>query len=975
MPNIRKILLLLLAPLMLAAAPAMAQEIKIEGDVSDGIKEKGLDKAVVKVFDAQTRQLLASDTARLHMITESGPGWKWTHPDEKDGAAFSIKVAPMEAYLLRIEAEGFEPYEKTLAPSAEKKSSKIDAGSISLFPKVKERHLDEVTVKATKIKFFYKGDTLIYNADAFNVEQSESLRKLVEQLPGAEITDGVVKVNGKPIANLLISGKDFFNGNIKAALDNLPAYIVKNVKVYNKAGELTELTGRDMHDESYVMDVHIKKQYLGTWVAKLEADLGTDDFYGAQAMAMRFDDRQSLYISGDINNFSKDRRMYKMSDTESEVLWPATNKVARLDYNLEPSQAWRLRANASVQRRDEDRDTWTNTETYLSPNNMMQRSGQFSSNDNTNVDAFAALRYRKSRKWQSELGYGFNYNRARSRYDMKSISYFSTGGNLWDDYSIASADTISQGAGLLYMLLNPQRDNTETFTHKAELSSAVTINGSVLNLKANLKHNTTDTHRFENYRLAYFGDGESSSQRRFYDLHDYALNLDANADYIFKYGDGKVHDGNITPYIGYEHDYGTSSHPLYRLERLQEWSNAHGWGRESLGILPEEDFRSLCIDEANSYSSLSGRNRGTAGGRISHKRFCSSGAEWLFEANAKLYYEKRTLDYTREHVLYPVSRDGFFFTPTLSAEWKNEKDTVHNWLHSAGLQYGTNASMPELTNYLPIRDNSDPLNLFLGNANLNNTYEHYATLYYATHTRHSGKRYDIIGSFRRTLNTISTRSEYDATTGVRTYTPENTNRTAAASLVTMYSMPLGKSRKFYISASLNNNYMRRANLTAVTGSSKAANPLLESYFIRPSINIRGTIGKLEGSIYANYAFEGVRSNGSTRNTRRLRVESQLSYKLPWDMQLQNYLSLTKNYGGSSAEFNRVKAKWNASLSKTILDGKLTVRLSASDILGKSGYVYDQISEVSRTETRTNVMPRYFMLSLISNLTLPKKKKE
>lgn len=86
--------------------------------------------------------------------------------------------------------------------------------------------------------------------------------------------------------------------------------------------------------------------------------------------------------------------MYKMSDTESEVLWPATNKVARLDYNLEPSQAWRLRANASVQRRDEDRDTWTNTETYLSPNNMMQRSGQFSSNDNTNVDAFAALRYR-----------------------------------------------------------------------------------------------------------------------------------------------------------------------------------------------------------------------------------------------------------------------------------------------------------------------------------------------------------------------------------------------------------------------------------------------------------------------------------------------------------------------------------------------------------------------------------------------------
>ena len=130
---------------------------------------------------------------------------------------------------------------------------------------------------------FYKGDTLIYNADAFNVAQTESLRKLIKQLPGAEMTDGEVRINGKRVDNLLISGKDFFQGNIQTALYNLPAYIVNRIKVYDKAGEQSELTGRDMHDKSYVMDVHLKRKYNGVWMAKLSADGGTDALWGGQA--------------------------------------------------------------------------------------------------------------------------------------------------------------------------------------------------------------------------------------------------------------------------------------------------------------------------------------------------------------------------------------------------------------------------------------------------------------------------------------------------------------------------------------------------------------------------------------------------------------------------------------------------------------------------------------------------------------------
>lgn len=138
----------------------------------------------------------------------------------------------------------------------------------------------------------------------------------MQQLPGAELNNGEIKINGKRVDNLLISGKDFFNGNIQAALDNLPAYVVSRIKVYDKAGELSELTGKDMHDENYVMDVRLKRQYIGMWMAKISADGGTDNLWGGQAFLMRADDRQMFSVNADVNNFNLNRQMMDIANME-----------------------------------------------------------------------------------------------------------------------------------------------------------------------------------------------------------------------------------------------------------------------------------------------------------------------------------------------------------------------------------------------------------------------------------------------------------------------------------------------------------------------------------------------------------------------------------------------------------------------------------------------------------------------------------
>lgn len=101
-----------------------------------------------------------------------------------------------------------------------------------------ERKLEEVVVTATKVKMYYRGDTIVYNADAFNVADGSMLDALIKQMPGTELNkQGEIFVNGRKIDNLLLNGKDFFRGKNKLMLDNLPYYAVKDIKVYEQTSD------------------------------------------------------------------------------------------------------------------------------------------------------------------------------------------------------------------------------------------------------------------------------------------------------------------------------------------------------------------------------------------------------------------------------------------------------------------------------------------------------------------------------------------------------------------------------------------------------------------------------------------------------------------------------------------------------------------------------------------------------------------
>lgn len=943
-----------------------AQDVRISGEVSSALTQEGVPHAIVRIMTIDGQTQLASDTTRYRLITEKGDKWENTYPDKQSGAIFSLIVPIRDNYLLRVEAENFEPYQCPITPKAG--GNKINVPAIHLMPRSKERQLGEAEVKATRIKMFYKGDTLVYNADAFNVAQTESLRKLVEQLPGAEMKDGEIRINGKRIDNLLLSGKDFFKGNIQAALDNLPAYIVSRIKVYDKSGELSELVGRDMHDESYVMDVHLKRQYIGIWMAKLEADGGTEKLWGAQGFLMRFDDRQMFTLNADINNFSQSRQMNDICNTLDRYPGKTASKAVRLSYYIEPNATWRFTAEGSAKRKDTDLSSWENTETYLSPVNLMTRNADRADNKEIEITSSAHIRARKKAHWQHSLNYDFSFAHNRNTRDAHGLSYYLPSLTAWEGLSLDSIirmeEDKAEDNALLNSLFNPQLIRSYSTTHRPTWKSSFVLGTDLINFNTTLKHHTQTQREFSNYRLTTYANHATDARRRYQYRHDYAFDLTPELEWTHQYERIRKFDGVITLFLRYAHRYGTANHPEYRLERMTEWAGQIGWGLESLGLLPETEWQSLCLDEKNSFYSSEKEGKAEAGIRISHKFHLTGGTSLQFNANESVYHLRRTLDYSREESVYRPSRKGIFFQPALTLKWKHESREGRTWMPEWETGYQGQPTMPALTRLLPIRDASDPLNLFVGNQELGNAFSHQVNSSYRLEHVKSGRTFNLSTTYRRLHNDIATQSYFDADTGIRTYQPVNTSRTHSIQGHTEYTTALDKKKRLYLSASFSSDYYQTENLSFLTEENKASAGLLRNVGLTPYMSLKATFGD-KFRFYGRWmtSFRHVSQPGMSDSYRQTGLYANIYYTLPFGIEFNTTIRTTFYAGNSLQTLNRTTTNWQASLGKVFFNERLTISLTANDILGQADSYRSEVTANNRIESYTNVLPRYVMLQI------------
>ena len=191
----------------------------------------------------------------------------------------------------------------------------VDLISAVRVPTIKMRKemslaLSEVKVTATKVKMYYKGDTLVYDADAFKLPDGSMLDALIRQLPGVTLNDaGEIFVNGRKVDELLLGSRTFFRGNKKVLMENLPYYTVKDLKVYEKQTDMSEALGYDVEPRRYVMDVNLRPEYSQGYIANVEAAGGTEERWLGRAFLLGFTDRWRYSLLANLNNVNETRHV------------------------------------------------------------------------------------------------------------------------------------------------------------------------------------------------------------------------------------------------------------------------------------------------------------------------------------------------------------------------------------------------------------------------------------------------------------------------------------------------------------------------------------------------------------------------------------------------------------------------------------------------------------------------------------------
>ena len=207
--------------------PRKVEQMVVSGYVYDHLTHVELVGATV--------QLLAADSTALDTCEARS---LWMQGEKSGYNAFYLFAVPKlpKDYLLRVSYVGYEP---TYFPLSLKNLHKREYSRElpPLYMKRQRNTLQEVQVTASKVMFYYRGDTLVYNADAFQLAEGSMLDALIKQMPGVELKkNGQIYHNGKFVKSLLLNGKEFFRGDNTVMLDNLPAYTVKEVKVYDREG-------------------------------------------------------------------------------------------------------------------------------------------------------------------------------------------------------------------------------------------------------------------------------------------------------------------------------------------------------------------------------------------------------------------------------------------------------------------------------------------------------------------------------------------------------------------------------------------------------------------------------------------------------------------------------------------------------------------------------------------------------------------
>lgn len=872
-------------------------------------------------------------------------------------------------FLMRVTHPHYYPVLKRITVYKKKMSVILDKVELTPITKLTEQRLGEATVSATRVQMVMKGDTVVYDARAFQTAEGSMLEELIEQLPGVRLDDnGRITLNGKFVSSLLLNGKDFFRGDPTVALRNLPAYMVDKVKGYERTPK--GLSSRSEVRET-VLDVQLKREYSRGYIANTDWAAGTRDRYAGRLFGLCFTDRSRVSLYGKLNNVNDTRRPGRNGSWEpTDLVGGLTaQKEAGVDYMYDSGQSFELSANARYSHYDTDYRESTNGETYLPAATAYDRAQRSSRNRSTSWNANMDLTYHPTSELYLFVAPLVNYRTydetafARSaQFDANPELYGSADGifNLWD------ADAVWRRHALT--VTERQTLNDGSFLDirvPVNFSQAFKSNNDGFDIEGSFSYSRSRDKRFAHSFYDYVRES-SQDERSEYAWHPKVSQVhDWTLRYTYKpYQDGQNYFA-IIPSYRLNYCYLNNDYDFYRLDSLPGWD-------APIGYLPStRDSLSAVLDARNSpYQS--------------HRDWTHTPSVRLFGrilTEGKVYNQLNVgltipveihsdrMSYVRNDLDTMLVRRVGLFQAQATIEYKK------GYANKIELNYQLRTQAPDQADLLDWRDDADPLNVRLGNPWLRNTRYHTTQLYMKKYN--SRKRRNTYASLKWNVveSALSQSVRYDASTGRRTYRPENVSGNWSLDGEFTLTQPLGPKRRFRLTNETALRYNHNVDLTGEGLSVERSvvrwfttGETLRGEYRQKSWRVSGRLGV--DWLTANSARESFETVSTTNWTAG--VAGQVT--LPLDIELATDVTLYARRGYSDASMNTTDWVWNARLSRSFLRGKpLTVSLEGFDLLHSLDNVTRTLNAQGRTETRRNVLPNYVMLHLSYRFNLNPKK--
>ena len=218
----------------------------------------------------------------------------------REDGSFSLNMLKADTFSVYVTYSGLQSFRHGYKIPEKSKVYLLE--TIMLLPRLGE--LEEVVVEAVKA-ITVKTDTIQYAAAAYPVREGAAVEEVVKKLPGITVDqNGNMETNGKKIEKVRVNGKDFFGGDAQTALQNLPADIVSNIQLIDDYGDQANLTGVKTGEPRKILNINIQKnKNKGSYSNFIVAGGNKGRYIGNLTSNIFSNDRQ-ISIQGTFGNTS-----------------------------------------------------------------------------------------------------------------------------------------------------------------------------------------------------------------------------------------------------------------------------------------------------------------------------------------------------------------------------------------------------------------------------------------------------------------------------------------------------------------------------------------------------------------------------------------------------------------------------------------------------------------------------------------------